>query len=391
MLQNKLRASHIMLILVISLTIFLFGFTEKINMNPQNVYKVLVDGEVVGTIKSKSEFEEYVNIQEEKIIDSYKKSLEYFSAHPKMYNRILKVYLKEEESKIKKFRNNMYTNNKLIKTCRTYMKEPSIPASREDSIYRMNLVSDLLAYTMRDNNYMRAQIARGKGEPENELDKKIREHKNRLENKPGALERKLEKENKRLERDLSILDYINKNVSLCDSTIEVLNNTKGGRLFTSDEYDNFMNKLEKGKRLGPKTSINQFMKFLNELEKASEEYEKWHDSPFGGPVTNSGQTRLRLSQEFKKYGNEVSKCIDSKSLYIVDKDKPISLIILEREAKIASIKSKNNIAIEAAPQTAQNKIDVKKPENKLDKKGENKVAESKKKTNNKQQIRIGRR
>ena len=53
-------------------------------------------------------------IQEEKIIDSYKKSLEYFSAHHKMYKRILKVYLKEEESKIKKFRNNMYTNNKLI-------------------------------------------------------------------------------------------------------------------------------------------------------------------------------------------------------------------------------------------------------------------------------------
>ena len=53
-------------------------------------------------------------IQEENIIESYKKGLDYFSIDSKIYNRILKVYLKGEESKIKKFRNNNDTNNKII-------------------------------------------------------------------------------------------------------------------------------------------------------------------------------------------------------------------------------------------------------------------------------------
>ena len=61
-MQNKLKLSHIMLIIVISLTIFLLGLTNNINKNPITVYKVFIDGKIIGTIKSKSDFEEYVNI-----------------------------------------------------------------------------------------------------------------------------------------------------------------------------------------------------------------------------------------------------------------------------------------------------------------------------------------
>lgn len=71
MLQNKLKLSHIMLIIVISLTIFLLGFTNKINKEPVTVYQVFIDGKVIGTIKSKEDFEEYVNIQEEQIKEKY--------------------------------------------------------------------------------------------------------------------------------------------------------------------------------------------------------------------------------------------------------------------------------------------------------------------------------
>lgn len=71
-MQNKLKLSHIMLIIVISLTILLLGFTNSTNKTPNTVYKVFIDGEIVGTIKSKEDFEEYVNIQEEQIKNKYK-------------------------------------------------------------------------------------------------------------------------------------------------------------------------------------------------------------------------------------------------------------------------------------------------------------------------------
>ena len=45
---------------------------------------------------------------------------------------------------------------------------------------------------MRENNQYRAEMARRKGEPENELDAKIRKQRQRMEAKPGALDRKLE-------------------------------------------------------------------------------------------------------------------------------------------------------------------------------------------------------
>jgi len=61
-----------MFIIIIALTAFLLGFTNKINKEPIEVYKVFVNGKVIGTIESKSSFEDFVNIQEEKIKQKYK-------------------------------------------------------------------------------------------------------------------------------------------------------------------------------------------------------------------------------------------------------------------------------------------------------------------------------
>ena len=70
-MHNRLKIHHIMIIIIISLTILVLGFTDKINKNPKDVYKVFIDGKIVGTIASKEEFEKYVNIQEEKIKNKY--------------------------------------------------------------------------------------------------------------------------------------------------------------------------------------------------------------------------------------------------------------------------------------------------------------------------------
>ena len=223
-------------------------------------------------------------------------------------------------------------NKKLIEECRKYMKKTNIPTSEGDSTYRMNLVSDLISYTMRENN----QYAKEMGAPENELDQKIKAHKDRLERKTGALDRKYASEQRRLERDMSILQYMTDTVALCDKTIDVLKNTGKG-YWNSTEYKNFLGKLKDGLNLGPKTSVNEFLTYLKDLEEVSAEYEKWHDQGFG-PLTDDGKIRNNFSKEFKKYGDEIRKCIESKSKYIGDKNAPINEIIREREQRITSLK-----------------------------------------------------
>ena len=106
-MQNKFRLSHIMLIIVLALTIFLLGFTNRINKTPITVYKVFIDGEIIGTIKSKSEFEEYVNIQEEKIKEKYKVDKVYTPSG---------VEIKKLTTYDEKIEDNQTVYNKIIQT-----------------------------------------------------------------------------------------------------------------------------------------------------------------------------------------------------------------------------------------------------------------------------------
>ena len=70
-MQIKLSSSQIVVILIISMAVFLLGFSSRINKEPTEVYKVYVDGEIIGTIKSKTEFEDYVNEKENSIKKKY--------------------------------------------------------------------------------------------------------------------------------------------------------------------------------------------------------------------------------------------------------------------------------------------------------------------------------
>ncbi len=229
-------------------------------------------------------------------------------------------------------------NEKIIKACRAYMKKTKIPATKKDSVYRMNLVSDLISFTMRENNHFKAETSKKLGK-KNEIDEKMRKQKKRLEEKPGALDRKLENESNRFARDSKILEYINDTVSYCTKTVDALAETRKNAWFTSAEYINFLDKIKEGKTLGEHTTVNEFKKYLKELEHVSAEYEKWHDSGFG-PLTEDGKTRRDISKEFKKYGQEISKCVISRSMYMPDKDKPIKEVLEERKEKIRTLLDK---------------------------------------------------
>ena len=68
---NKFRVSYIIVIILISLLVFGLGFTNVSRNVPQEVYKVYVDGEVIGTVRDKYSFDNYINQKEDAIKKKY--------------------------------------------------------------------------------------------------------------------------------------------------------------------------------------------------------------------------------------------------------------------------------------------------------------------------------
>lgn len=71
MQNNSFRVSYMIVIVLVGLLVFGLGFTTYANETPRDVYKVYIDGEIVGTIASKEEFEVYINQKEEAIKKKY--------------------------------------------------------------------------------------------------------------------------------------------------------------------------------------------------------------------------------------------------------------------------------------------------------------------------------
>lgn len=69
--NNKYPISIIILITLITLSVFLLGFNKKENTIPVTVYNVYLEGKIIGTIESKESFEEYINQKEETIKEKY--------------------------------------------------------------------------------------------------------------------------------------------------------------------------------------------------------------------------------------------------------------------------------------------------------------------------------
>lgn len=230
-------------------------------------------------------------------------------------------------------------NNRIIKACREYMKKTSIPTSRTDSTYRMDMVSDLLSFCMRENNQYKAELAKIKGEPENELDAKIRKQRQRMEAKPGALDRKLENEMKRIERDESVVRMINQTVKFCEDTVGALKETRKNKN-PSSAYKAYMDVIKEGEQLGADNiSVLQFKKFLKKLKKVAYNYSDGH-TMFGDPSSTDGQTRVKWADDAVKFATSTLKNVNKVSRYMADRDVPVGKVIQERKEKAESLKSK---------------------------------------------------
>lgn len=71
MQNKKFKISYIISIVLLGTIVFGLGFTNYTNKNPIDVYNVYLDGNIIGTIKDKTSFEEYINKQEETIKKKY--------------------------------------------------------------------------------------------------------------------------------------------------------------------------------------------------------------------------------------------------------------------------------------------------------------------------------
>ena len=70
-MNNKSILSIIVTVIISLFSIFLLGFKLTANKTPHELYNVYVDGKKIGVVKSKKEFETYVNKQEEYLKEKY--------------------------------------------------------------------------------------------------------------------------------------------------------------------------------------------------------------------------------------------------------------------------------------------------------------------------------
>ena len=63
--------TSIVLIIIISVIVFTFGFTDKKSNQALVAYKVYLDGGVIGTVSDDKEFDDFINDKEQSIKDKY--------------------------------------------------------------------------------------------------------------------------------------------------------------------------------------------------------------------------------------------------------------------------------------------------------------------------------
>ena len=71
MQNNGFRISYYIIIILVSVLAFGLGFTKYNDREPNNVYNIYVDGEVVGTVDDKEDFESYINRKEASVMKKY--------------------------------------------------------------------------------------------------------------------------------------------------------------------------------------------------------------------------------------------------------------------------------------------------------------------------------
>ena len=64
-MKNKYSIKVIFIVLLSILSIFFVGFKLTTNKTPNELYAVYLEGKKIGVVKSKDEFNKYINKQEE--------------------------------------------------------------------------------------------------------------------------------------------------------------------------------------------------------------------------------------------------------------------------------------------------------------------------------------
>lgn len=98
-MQNKsFNLSYVIVIIIVGILVFGLGFTSYSNKEPITVYKVYMDGKIIGTVSSKDEFNEFINQKEKIVKEKY---------------GVDKVYMPEGVTlkKIKTYNNNIDSND----------------------------------------------------------------------------------------------------------------------------------------------------------------------------------------------------------------------------------------------------------------------------------------
>ena len=244
----------------------------------------------------------------------------------------------------------MAQNKKLIEACRTYMKETAMPPSG-NSAWKLGLVGDTLSYTMRENNQLTRELT-----GPSPLDEKIRAYRERLEEKPGYLERKQAAESKRLGQEKQLLELIRRTAKLCRDSLDTLDKTWIGKS-GSASYERMHKILEAGTKLDAQVSVNEMTEYLKRFSKLSESYSQSHDYLIG-PLTTDGMIRLRESRTLSRFGQAAGEELKKLSAGLGERNTPVGLRIAERSANLEYLKARQRELqapnMEAAAQGAEN-------------------------------------
>lgn len=70
-MKNKVSINIVLVVIIAISSIFLLGFKLTQNKVPNEMYAIYLEGKKIGTVKSKDDFNEYINNQEEKLKEQY--------------------------------------------------------------------------------------------------------------------------------------------------------------------------------------------------------------------------------------------------------------------------------------------------------------------------------
>lgn len=258
-------------------------------------------------------------------------------------------------------------NEALMKVCKVYMKKTKLP-NEGDSLYRVNLVADLLSFTMRENNQLRKELqlearqnAAGlldelpQEKYNSALDDKIAAQRQRMAQKPGYLEQKLRQTQERLNKEKDIRARLQKTVKLCGDQLDALSKTRVGKS-PSDSFKKYHAALTQGASLDPdKLNLQQIKSFYTRLAEAANQYVD-AKTQYGEPSSTDGGIRVKLARDCRDHSNHVNWVIEKATAHFADRELPLGKRIEYREAEAAEL----NQQLERRRQAEQAAADARK-------------------------------